>query len=363
MTVRAVVLGMIGLATLFAAANVGVGWLYALGFLFLTFLLLAFLLAGLALRRVRVLVHVPPWATVGEGCELQLTLEAPSGRAFLGLLGPALGSRSRLRFFRGRLMPEGWGHTLIPELAPATPTLVRLTLPTPSRGVHAVRGLALQVPAYGLGAVHRALAVTPPVIVRPRIHVLPALPWLVGEEADTLPDRHLGGGGAELIRSIRDYRPGDPLRAVHWRSTARTGQLRIKETESELSSGAWAIALDLAPGPEPDAFEHAVSLAASLCAHAHGRAIPVRLMTQAGAPASQGLEAQLDWLATVTPDPTARPYLPTEEDATVYLTARPAGVRGARYQLVAGAAAPLGAIACPPDVDPGRVLGRAVPWR
>ncbi len=39
------------------------------------------------------------------------------------------------------------------------------------------------------------------------------------------------GAGIEP-RGVREYRPGDPLRLVHWRSTARTGRVVVKEFEA-----------------------------------------------------------------------------------------------------------------------------------
>jgi uncharacterized protein (DUF58 family) len=37
--------------------------------------------------------------------------------------------------------------------------------------------------------------------------------------------------GGEAVRSLREYRPGDPARLVHWPSTAKRGQLVVKELE------------------------------------------------------------------------------------------------------------------------------------
>lgn len=34
---------------------------------------------------------------------------------------------------------------------------------------------------------------------------------------------------ADVVRSVRPYSPGDPQRLVHWRSTARTGELMVRE--------------------------------------------------------------------------------------------------------------------------------------
>lgn len=362
MTVRSVVTALIAFATLFAAANVGVGWLYALGFLFLAYLVLAYGFALGALRGLKVTVHAPHWATAGEPCELQVGIEAPGDRPFLVLLAPPLGSRQRLHFFRGRLIPEGWGHALIQELSRHEAALIDLPLPATRRGIWALGAIAVQAPAFGLGGVHRAVPTAARVIVRPRVVPLPQLAWLTGDQGEERPERRLGGSGSELIKTVRDYRPGDPLRSVHWRSTARTGELRIKETESELVSGSWAIALDLAPAAA-ERFEHAVVIAASLCAYARSRGTPVPIFSQMGSPPSTDLEAQLDWLAAVQMQEQAVPLRLDPQRAILLVTTRHEGPEQPRWRLVVGPEAPVGAIACPLEVDLGRVLGREAPWR
>jgi uncharacterized protein (DUF58 family) len=87
--------------------------------------------------------------------------------------------------------------------------------------------------------------------------------------------RHLQPGGislaqhvgdAEEFRSLRDYRPGDPLRAIHWRSFARTGRPVVREFQEEFFS-RHALVLDTAsPAGGEAAFETAVSMAAWLVA-------------------------------------------------------------------------------------------------
>lgn len=47
--------------------------------------------------------------------------------------------------------------------------------------------------------------------------------------------RSRAGAGAELI-NLREYRPGDPLRVVHWKATARRGKLLVRETAEEASA-------------------------------------------------------------------------------------------------------------------------------
>lgn len=74
---------------------------------------------------------------------------------------------------------------------------------------------------------------------------------------------------------VRDYRPKDPLRFVHWKSTAKKGQLMIKEYEDEYISHL-SIATDLnyieSNGIERNPTEDSLSLAISLANYAqnHG---------------------------------------------------------------------------------------------
>lgn len=87
--------------------------------------------------------------------------------------------------------------------------------------------------------------------------------------------RHLQPGGialaqhvgdAEEFRSLRDYRPGDPLRAIHWRSFARTGRPVVREYQEEFFT-RHALVLDtVVPTGGEAAFETAVSMAAWLVA-------------------------------------------------------------------------------------------------
>ncbi|HEX9179188.1 MAG TPA: DUF58 domain-containing protein [Burkholderiales bacterium] len=70
-------------------------------------------------------------------------------------------------------------------------------------------------------------------------------------------------GDSEEFMALREYRPGDPLRRVHWRSWARTGRPVVKEYQDEYFVRS-ALVLDTFAGPQREAeFEAAVSVAAS----------------------------------------------------------------------------------------------------
>jgi uncharacterized protein (DUF58 family) len=83
---------------------------------------------------------------------------------------------------------------------------------------------------------------------------------------------------APLVVSVREYRPGDSFQRVHWRSTAKRGQLMLKESVNEPGVSAWIVidanaavqewrGLSFMPGsmPIPDSTEeYAVAAAASV---------------------------------------------------------------------------------------------------
>jgi len=85
--------------------------------------------------------------------------------------------------------------------------------------------------------------------------------------------RHHHQGGVSLSSSVgeaaefhglRDYRPGDPLRHIHWRSWARTGKPVVKKYEDEYFVRHAMILDTYGKSASAQQFEEAVSVAASL---------------------------------------------------------------------------------------------------
>ena len=94
--------------------------------------------------------------------------------------------------------------------------------------------------------------------------------------------------GDEFV-TLREYELGDDLRRVHWRSTARTGELMIRQDEARWRSRA-AVVLDVQPGAHDAAsFEVAVEAAASVVgaagrgSDAGSRSSPARVSSSAPA--------------------------------------------------------------------------------
>ncbi|MEO6206915.1 MAG: DUF58 domain-containing protein [Candidatus Limnocylindrales bacterium] len=85
------------------------------------------------------------------------------------------------------------------------------------------------------------------VVVYPRLEPLPLwrLPAASLEGSHASPERTLQT--TPLATTVRPYAPGDSMNRIHWRSTARHGEIQVKEFELEQTADAWLI-LDLQRG-------------------------------------------------------------------------------------------------------------------
>jgi uncharacterized protein (DUF58 family) len=85
------------------------------------------------------------------------------------------------------------------------------------------------------------------VIVYPRLEPIPSwrLPSAILEGSHASPERTLQT--TPLATSVRPYAPGDAMNRIHWKTTARHGELQVKEFDLEQTADAWII-LDLQRG-------------------------------------------------------------------------------------------------------------------
>jgi uncharacterized protein (DUF58 family) len=82
------------------------------------------------------------------------------------------------------------------------------------------------------------------VVVYPRIEPIPLwrLPAAYLEGTKSSPERTLQT--TPLATTVRPWAPGDSFNRIHWRATARHGEIQVKEFELEQTADAWII-LDL----------------------------------------------------------------------------------------------------------------------
>lgn len=80
-----------------------------------------------------------------------------------------------------------------------------------------------------------------------------------------------------ITRAVRPYRWGDPTRLIHWRTSARYGALRVRELEEQTADNQVLIGLDTRDRWTEEAFESAVSAAASLYLYGLRRQLSIAL--------------------------------------------------------------------------------------
>ncbi|NDJ25520.1 DUF58 domain-containing protein [Nostoc sp. B(2019)] len=157
--------------------------------------------------------------------------------------------------------------------------------PTQRRGVYRWHTVELATGApLGLFWCRRQRECAAIAIVYPTVLPLATCPLVdeMGQEESKKGDprgRPLQTATAGLVRSLRPYRLGDPTRLIHWRSSARYGELRVRELEMITGGQEIIIALDSAVNWEEENFEQAVITAASLYFYAQRQQIQVQLWT------------------------------------------------------------------------------------
>lgn len=297
---RLTVAGRVVAAILVGAAVMGIDTERSTTYQVFTLSAALFLLGTPFLLRFRPRIVVtrtlPPLATVNSPCTYRVRLlnrgasaehdlivaediadPRPSLAEFLRA-GPPPAARSFVErhsgYARWRWLVDRHG---VPRIGPqvAMPISAGLAVEidaqfTPSRrGVLRFEGVTLaRTDPFGLVKACRDVSLPQTICVLPRRYRLPPL---------ALPgSRHYQQGGVALAASVgdseefmslREYRPGDPLKRIHWRSFARIGEPVVKEYQDEFFE-RHCLVLDTFVHRQSQAqFEEAVSIAASfVCA-------------------------------------------------------------------------------------------------
>jgi uncharacterized protein (DUF58 family) len=292
-TRRGLTVGAAGV--ILAAAGLGLGYreLTVLGVVALVALAVALLWAGWP-PRLDVTRTVDPDRVVrGDWCRAAVDLRSTARW------------RSQLVTGRERLGGAGFGDTevAVPTVrlraGASTPTWYRL--PTHRRGVLDVGpltgsrqdplGLVASTRAYG--GVHRLW-------VHPRSHQLLGVPVGAARSLDGVVDAVQYG--SITFHALREYVPGDDLRHVHWRTSARVGELMVREHVDTSLPRMVVLVDDRAAAHGADSLEEVAEAAASVVVAALRGELTVELHLVSG--------AQVDGDVAGTGGPgAARPYL------------------------------------------------------
>lgn len=171
----------------------------------------------------------PPRVEAGRSTTVRLRLDnvsrLPTGVLLMrDTLPPALGGSPR--FVLDRVQPRGVREVSYP-------------LRSEVRGRFRVGPLSVRLTdPFGLVELTRSFATTDELVVTPVVSALPQTPlggdWSSGGDGVARAVAATGHDDA----ATREYREGDDLRKVHWRSTARVGELMVRREEQPFTSRA-----------------------------------------------------------------------------------------------------------------------------
>lgn len=245
----------------------------------------------------------------------------------------------------------------LPSVRPGEKAAVATERPVPRRGRFEIGPLTARV-VDPLGLAHASVDVSQPValMVYPRIEQLPEV---------ELRDRRTSGGKTSPLRpalsgdeffAVRQWQDGDDLRKIHWRTTARRGELMMRQDETHPFPRATVFVDTRAAGHggtgSRSSFEWALSAAGSVLWELARQGYAVRLGLSNAGPgeASWGREATNPGLTMLA---MARPQTGSIAPALKRLARRP------------GAEGVLIAILPPPTADvlqPLARLSRSYAW-
>lgn len=267
-----------GISAVVCAVLLGQSTLVRVGVLLVALPLVTAYAVGRARYRLSLVRTVSPQVVpAGQPARVRLALRndgrMPTGALRIEEQVPyALGSRPR---FVLEGVEHGWRGS------------VEYPVRAETRGRYELGPMTVRVgDPFGLVELTRAFRTTTPLVVTPRTVALPgiALSGSLTGSGDQRP-RAFAGGSAEDV-TVREYRRGDDLRRVHWRSSARVGELMVRREEQPWQTRA-TVFLDNRAGAHrgegaASSLETAVVAAASVALHLTGRGYTVRLVTAAG---------------------------------------------------------------------------------
>lgn len=208
---------------------------------------------------------------VGERAVGALTLHNASSRAML----PS-----------SVVLPVGSGRGIfqVPRLAADETHEELFAIPTTARGVLTVGPVSvLRGDPLGLFERTHDRRQAALLYVHPRTLSLDGLSLGHLRDLEGLPSQQLARDDVSF-HALREYQPGDDLRHVHWKSTARVGSVMVRQyEETRRSHFIVGLSADAGEYRTPDEFELAISVAGSIGLRAIRDSRVLEARTQHGA--------------------------------------------------------------------------------
>ncbi|MDJ0730240.1 MAG: DUF58 domain-containing protein [Crocosphaera sp.] len=267
-------LAILALCFFGAATNTMAGWLYVLSGTIVALLILGAILSVRSLSQIQVRRHPLNPVSAGDDLTIEVIIEnrSKSPKTLLQLwdLVPIVMDKPQ--------------NTAIEAIAPQGEHHWTYYLKTQQRGVYHWHEVELRSGSpLGLFWCRRSQEVPAKAVVYPQILPLnhcPMIDTIGQEESDQKQsDRRFQGANEGVTKGLRPYRYGDPMRMIHWRTSAKYDEFQVRELEVITGGEDIIICLDSGSSWVDDNFEQAVIAAASLYFYASRAQLNVKLWT------------------------------------------------------------------------------------
>jgi uncharacterized protein (DUF58 family) len=239
---------------LIAALNTGTNLLYLIFGAMLSLFLVSLAVVRWGMRGLRVQRIAPPAVYRGDAAPVSIRIE--NGKRLKSVLSLRIDSRN----------PAGTPSVYVLRIPARRAAQFRMSEIFKSRGIHRLPEIMLAT-SFPFGLIERRIAVrdTSEIVVYPRVHAV--RPAVLEQVSGVRSVPRIVRGEGDDFFSLRDYVPGDDIRQVAWRASARRGSYVVRELARQTSRSV-AIVLDTCLNGDaavsPGDFEEAVDLAASL---------------------------------------------------------------------------------------------------
>jgi len=205
----------VGIGAIFTGSNL----LYLILAMCLSSLVVSGVLSELALKKISIENVLPPGVYAGDA--FSIAMKVANEKKYFSSYS------LRIAMIPGDAVPlEGNIDTYLFHMPPTSVAEKNLIVKAVMRGPLRIKGFQISTRfPFGFFCKIKFLPVLNETVVFPAIHPvqLPILSDLSGEQQGVVCHQ-----GEEIV-ALREYNEGDPVNAVHWKSSAKTGNLRVKE--------------------------------------------------------------------------------------------------------------------------------------
>lgn len=198
----------------------------------------------------------------------------PSAEEFLNTPEPQEGARNRfdqkMGYYRWTwLIQKRQGAVFediaIPDIAANEKKNINVELLPERRGILRLEGVRIyKTDPFGLVKSNIRFKLPDTITVLPKLYLFPNLAMPGSQKLnESGVTEAMKVGNSEEFMSLREYRPGDPLKNIHWKAFAKKGEPVIKEFHDEFFARSALVLDTFIAAAYSDILEEAVSVAAS----------------------------------------------------------------------------------------------------